>query len=85
MIELGVIIVLSLLLGWKEYSGRKERSKLINALMAKDAQDLVNLEMADKTQIKVQQPKPPDMVPMEQISDDEFEKYISQQAKKNEN
>ena len=37
-----VILILCGLLGWKEREGRLERSKLINAILAKNAQDMVN-------------------------------------------
>ena len=80
MIELallGVILILCGLLGWKEREGRLERGKLINALLAKNAQEMVNLDLGDKTQIKVEQPKEPDFVPQENLELDDWEKVVT--------
>jgi uncharacterized membrane protein len=46
-ILLGVILILSGLLGWEKRESRLERAKLINALMAKNAQEMANLDLAD--------------------------------------
>jgi len=78
MVELGVIIVLCGLLAWQEYSNRKERKDLVNRIVAKDNKELVNLELAENT--KVEDPKeidtPPDFVPTDSVSDDEYIKMI---------
>lgn len=72
-----VILVLCGLLGWKEREARLERSKLINALLAKNAQEMVNLDLADKTQIKVDPPlKEPDFIPPENLSQEDWEKAV---------
>ena len=77
LILLGVILLLCGLLGWKEREGRLERNKLINALLAKNAQEMVNLDLADKTQIKAQVPqKEPDLSPIENVSQEDFEKAV---------
>ena len=73
-----VILILCALLGWKEREGRLERNKLINALLSKNAQDLANLELADKTQIKAELPKEPNFVPPENLSQEDWEKVIKQ-------
>ena len=60
MIEIvlvGVIIVLSLLLGWQDHNNRKERKSLMNALLSKNSQEMVNLELADKTKVEVKPTK----------------------------
>lgn len=75
-ILLGVIIVLAGLLGWEKRENRLERSKLTNALLAKNAQEMVNLDLADKTQIKTEVPKQSDFVPQENLSQEDWEKAI---------
>lgn len=79
IVLLGIILILCGLLGWKEREARLERSKLINALLAKNAQEMVNLDMADKTQIKVEIPetlKEPDFTPPENLSQEDWEKAV---------
>lgn len=75
---LGVILILAGLLGWKERETRLERSKLVNAFLAKNAQEMVNLDLADKTVIKAEVPqKEPDFIPPENLSQEAWEKAIS--------
>ena len=75
MIELGVIIALVCLIGWQEFNNRKERAKLSNAIMSKDTQEFKELELTDKTSIKV---KPnselPDLIPTDQLNDEDWER-----------
>lgn len=70
-----VIVSLSGLIGWQEYQNRKERTKLINAVMSKTAQDLVNFDLAEKVEIK-QTPIEEDFTAVEDLSDKEFDKHI---------
>ena len=81
MIEIvlvGVIIILFVFLAWHGHEGRIERAKLINALLSKNAQELANLEMADKTKIKVKVPKQPDEIPLDSLPQKEWEEAIKQ-------
>ena len=73
-----VILILCGLLGWKEREARIERAKFINALLAKNAQDMVNLDLADKTQIKAEVPKQSDFVSPDNLSQEDWEKAIKQ-------
>ena len=68
-ILIGVIVILSLLLGWKEREARLERNKLVNALLAKNAQDMVNLELVDKTKINIK-PQEPEFIDTANLPDD---------------
>lgn len=78
VILLLVIVGLGALLGWKEREGRLERNKLINALLAKNAQEMVNLDLVDKTEIKAQTPQQePDFIPPENLSQKDWEKAIN--------
>lgn len=72
-----VIAILCILIGWMDYNNRKERKDLINAIKAKDAVELANLQLADKTEIKVKPEKEPDLVELSNLSDDEFNKAIN--------
>ena len=79
MIEIALLAVIGLLSGlliWEKYEGRKERNKLVNALIAKNAQDMVNLDLADKTEIKAQVPDKPEFVPLDDLTNEEFGKLI---------
>ena len=77
VILLLVIIVLAVLLGYMEYSNRKERENMLNAIVARDNQELVNLKLADKTKIenKVEEPKE-DLVETNDLSDEDYDKFV---------
>ena len=75
MIELGVIIALVGLLGWQEYQNRKERAKLFNAIMSKNTKEFKELELTDRTEIKVKPNEElPDLIPTDQLSEEDWEK-----------
>jgi nitrogen fixation-related uncharacterized protein len=79
MIEIALAIVAvaqSGLLWYVLNSQKEERNKLINAVLAKNAEELANLDVIDK--IKPQKkPKIDDaMIPVENLSDDDFKKYV---------
>ena len=78
IILLGVIIVLAGLLGFEKRESRLERSKLINALIARSAQEQVNLDLADKTIIKntTKVETKPDLIPESELDDETFDKYM---------
>jgi hypothetical protein len=76
-----VIIVLCGLLGWEKRENKLERSKFINAILAKNASELANLEFVDK--IKPEDTKPPvdPLVSTAQMDDEEFDKHIQEELK----
>lgn len=87
MIEFTLVIVIGLLcalIGWQEYSNRKERSKFINALIARTPEQLRDLDFVDKVQVKIPDTAPnlvpvenlSDTIPVEQMTDEEFDKQI---------
>lgn len=81
MIEaLLTVIILALIGAFSFYvhESNKEKAKLVNALIAKDAQELTNLTLADQTTIKPQV-KQPDLVPFEDMGEAEFDKHIEDQ------
>lgn len=78
MIELGfslIIIALLGLLAWEKYQNRQERSKFINALMSKNAEEMANLDLSDKTKIKAEtKPRvnPREYIPLDDLDDEAF-------------
>ena len=76
VILLGIIAILAGLLGWEKRESRAQINKLINALLAKSAQDMANLDLIDKTTIKVDKPKEPDFISEANLSQEDWEKVI---------
>ena len=80
MIEIVLVVVIGLLIGllaFVEYQNRIERAKFINALLAKNAQEMQGMDLADKTEIKTEVPnKKEEFVPLEDLSDEEFKKAV---------
>ncbi|MFZ5845296.1 MAG: hypothetical protein ACOY0S_02400 [Patescibacteria group bacterium] len=76
IVLIGVIVALLAYLGWKEQETRFERNKLINALLAKNATEMANLDLADKTKVEVEKSKEPDFIPQEDLTDEEWKKAI---------
>ena len=76
LILLGVILALCGLIGYTQNQSRKERSKLINALIAKTPLDQAQLDMADKVDVKVEKSKP-DLVSESELSQEDWEKYAT--------
>ena len=72
---LGVIIVLSALLLLQDRSHVKEKNNLINALIAKNAQEKVQLDVVSgvgKPPVQTQ----PELVPSDSLDDEEWEKVV---------
>lgn len=80
VILMAIILILCGLLAWHEREARLERAKLINALISKNAQEMVNLDLADKTQIKAETPQlqKSDLIPIENLEQEVFEKAIKE-------
>lgn len=85
-IEIGALIILAItnlgtlgFVAWYIYLESKEKAKTINALIAKNSQEFLNHEMADKTEsIKVspQTNLEKDMEELQDMSDSDFTKHI---------
>ena len=71
-----VILALLAYISWKEREVRLLNNKLINALLAKNANEMANLDLADKTKIEVEKPKQDDLVPPENLTDQEWKESI---------
>ena len=73
-----VIVGLGVLIGWRERENRLLNNKLIHALLAKNAQDMKDFEMIEKTKEIDPNPSPfpPEFTAVEDMSDDEFDKRI---------
>jgi len=77
MTELLVIIALLIFIGYQEWQNRKERKNLIDAYLAKNLTELKQAEQIDKEKVRdVTNEMPPDFIPMEDLSDEEFTKAI---------
>ena len=75
-----IIIVLLGGFGWYVREQEKTKSKLINALLAKDSQEYVSRQLADQTEIvKPEIQTPSEIVSTDQLNDEEFDKHIQEQ------
>lgn len=70
------IVGLLIYIAYKEYHTAKERKDLLRAIMSKNLTEYTASEIIKK---EVVEQKPPDLVPVEQASDKEFDKLIKQQ------
>ena len=71
----GIILVLLGGFGWYVREQERFKSKLINAILAKDSTEFRDLELTDKVKpIKPSVQPPPDFIPESDISDEEFAK-----------
>ena len=78
IILFAVIVVLCILLAFMEYQNRKERAKFLNAIIAKNAQEMQGLENNDKINPN-KNASMPDLMPTENLTEEEFNAYIKSQ------
>lgn len=72
-----IIFAILLAFGWYVRESNREKSKLINGILAKSSQDMVNMTLADQTEIKPEVNKlDPDLVSMDQLDDEGFDQHI---------
>lgn len=76
IVLLAVIIALVILLGWKEYLAKAERTKFINALIAKDAGEAALFDTAENPPKSAPPKVTPDLVPESELSQSELENLI---------
>ncbi len=74
MIDEITIVSLILLLAWQEYSNRKERKSLVEAIMAKDLRELKEGEKMGRQKPSVE--TLPDLIPIDEASDRDFDMAI---------
>lgn len=82
MIEiLFTVIILALVACFALYihETNKEKAKLVNALIAKDAHEMTNLTLADNTKIEPEINPPSDLIPTEQLTPEQFDEMIDAQ------
>ena len=85
MIDIILTIIILALLAYHAYTqklNKEEREKLVNAVMSKNAVELRDLEIAGNTKIDVKPMSPPDLEPLENLSNDEHLKAILKQVEK---
>lgn len=79
MSEIALVIVTLAQTGLIWYllnSQKEERAKLINALVAKNSEEMINLEVLDKNKPQKKQKVDEILTPIENLSDDEFKKLV---------
>ena len=76
LILAGIIIALLAFLGWEKRVNSLERNKFINALLAKNATELRDLDFVDKVTPPKIVPTQPDLIPQEQLSDEQWKNTI---------
>jgi hypothetical protein len=72
MIEIATILGLIGLIAFQEYHNRKERAKLINAVLSKSNQEFKEMELADKTTIEIKPPKDSNLIPTDNLNDEDW-------------
>ncbi len=61
------------------YLSNEEKKKLINAVLSKNAQEFTNLTFADQTKIEPDIKSNPDLMPIENLDDEAFDKHIQEE------
>lgn len=82
MNEIALTIVIALLIAFNAFHlwiTRKERDKFINALIAKNARELQDIEFTEKVKTEPQKEKPPDLIPESEAPEDEWMKAIEKE------
>ena len=74
-------IALIAFLYFSEHNNRKERRQLINRIIAKDSNEVISLDVADNLP-KKEKPVVSDLMPIDSLSDSDFDKMIKQQINK---
>ena len=79
-IALGVSnLALIVAFGFYVKEHNQEKARLINAILSKDSQDYVQRTLAENTKIEPEiNKKDPDLVPFEQLNDEQFDKHIQE-------
>ncbi len=75
-------IILGLLAAFILYvkESNAEKAKLINALIAKSPEQFRDLNLADKVEpLKPEPQRPSDLVPVDQMTEEEFDEHIKSQ------
>lgn len=70
MTEVILALISLSILGYHAYYVRevnKERKQLVDAIIAKSAQELRDLRIAENTKIKIEEPKNPDLIPLDRV------------------
>lgn len=85
IVALVAIGVLTWLIGLLMERHAEEHNKLINALIAKSPDQMRDLTLADKVSpIKPQEQTPPDLIPEQQLSEEDFDRAIADELGRSE-
>ena len=76
-----IIIALLSALVYERYENKKERSKLLNALISKTPEQFRDLELADKVKpIEAPKKTEPDLIAVHDLTDKEFSEAIKKEV-----
>ena len=82
MIEITVIALLLVYIAFLEWSNRKERKMMLNAILSAKSDEVVNrmtgLELTDKTEVKVNNEPIPDYTELSNATNDEFDELVKE-------
>ena len=73
------LIVIAVIIhhGYESYLHKQEKDKLLNALIAKNANEMTNLTLADQTKVIAEKPQgQSDLIPTDEMDQDLFDKMI---------
>ena len=76
IILLFVILSQTLYSIYRDYINSQEKNKLVNALLSKTAQDMVEFERADKLKVGETTPTLPDLTSLDEMPQDAWEKMV---------
>ncbi len=73
-----IIIVLLGGFGWYIREQEKVKTKLINAILAKDSNEYINRTLAENTKIEpeINAPQNPELIPFDQANEEQFDAHI---------
>ena len=70
------ILLICGLLAYEKHQNKKVVEKLTNALIAKSAQELTQMDMADRVAVVQPVETKPDLIPEDELSDKEFDERV---------
>lgn len=72
-------IALLVYIGYREYYDRQERKNTLRILKAKDLDEVTRAEVIDKLEDEKPEKLDPDLKPLDELPDEEFEELIAKQ------
>ena len=80
MIEILFTIIICAVIAhhaWESYLNNKKQEKLVNSLIAKNANEMTTLTLADQTKVIAEKPTgQSDLIPTDEMNDEQFQTMI---------